>query len=242
MEPKTLNSETEPPPGAGGLPLSFERVAGACAVAVAAIFLFQELVLRLSPGPSTVDEWLAEPLASVERLRMALMFVLFFLSLVAYAGIAFRAGNDASKVALLFATIACVIELGYRAVEMQAVPQWADAYRQAEDMVVRAALRSRVETFQDVTASLYAVIRGAAILTSVCFGVALLPSTGLQRTVALLFTANAARLALNYPRPFVPVLAPILDVVFILVLAPLYVCIGVWLWSPVESVTVVRKA
>jgi hypothetical protein len=72
-------------------------------------------------------------------------------------------------------------------------------------------------------------------LTSVCFGLALMPAKGLQRTVALLFTANAARLALNYPRPFFPFLAPILDWIFILVLAPLYVCIGVWLWSPTEA-------
>jgi hypothetical protein len=240
LEPKTLNSETEPPP-VRGFALSFERVAGACAVAVAAIFLFQELVLRLSPGPATVDEWLASPLAGVERLRMSLMFVLFFLSLVAYAGIAFRVPNDAAKMGLVFAAIGCIIELGYRAVEMGAVPQWAEAYRQAEDTLARAVLRSRVETFQDVTMSLYSVIRGTAILTSVCFGLALLPAKGLQRTVALLFTANAARLALNYPRPFFPFLAPILDWIFILVLAPLYVCIGVWLWSPTE-VSFARKS
>src|SRR3954468_2815570 len=104
MDPKTLNSETEPP-AARAWPLTFERAAGACAVAVAAIFLFQELVLRLSPGPTTVDEWLAAPLASVERLRMALMFLLFLLSLVAYVGVAYRAANSASRMALLFATI-----------------------------------------------------------------------------------------------------------------------------------------
>jgi hypothetical protein len=235
MEPKTLTSET--PGAAQGVPVTFDRMAGACAVAVAAIFLFQELVLRLSPGPSTLDEWLAAPLAPVEKLRMALMFVLFFLSLVTYAGVSFRAGNDASKLALVFATIGCMVELGYRAVEMQAVPQWAEAYRQAEDALLRAELRSRVETFLDVTASIYAVIRGAAILTSVCFGIALLPAKGLQRAVAFLFTANAARLAMGYPRPFVPALAPILDWMFILVLAPLYVCIGVWLWNPPEYVT-----
>jgi uncharacterized RDD family membrane protein YckC len=239
-EPKTLNSEAQPGTPQG-LPLTFERVAGACAVAVAAIFLFQELVLRLSPGPSTADEWLAAPLASVEKLRMALMFVLFFLSLVAYAGVSFRAGNEASRVALVFAAIGCAVELGYRAVEMQALPQWAEGYRLAEDTAVRAIFRSRVESFLDVTSSLYSVIRGTAILTSVCFGIALLPAKGLQRTVALLFTANAARLALNYPRPFVPALAPILDWVFILVLAPLYVCIGVWLWSPTEPVVVLTR-
>jgi hypothetical protein len=232
MEPKTLTSET--PAAAHGPPIGFERVAGACAVVVAAIFSFQELVLRLSPGPSTLDDWLSAPLSPLERLRMALMFVLFFLALLAHAGVALRAGNDAAKVAFVFAAIACTIELGYRAVEMQALPRWADAYRQAEDALLRAELRSRVETFLDVTTSIYAVIRGAAILTSVCFGLALLPAKGLQRTVALLFTANAARLALNYPRPFVPALAPVLDGMFIVVLAPLYVCIGVWLWNPRE--------
>jgi hypothetical protein len=234
MVPKTLNSETEPSASAAA-PISFERVAGACAVVVAGIFVFQELVLRLSPGPSTVDEWLAAPLASIEKLRMALMFVLFFLSLVSFAGLAFRANRDAAKVALIFATIGCAMELAYRAVEMQAVPQWAEAYRQASDALVRAELRSRVEVFQDMTASIYAVIRGAAILTSVSFAVALLPAKGLKRAVALLFTANAARLALSYPRPFVPALGSVLDWVFILVLAPLYVCIGVWLWNPPES-------
>jgi hypothetical protein len=240
MEPKTLTSETPPGVARGGVPLTLDRVAGACAVAVAAIFLFQELVLRLSPGPSTVDEWLASPLAPVERLRMALMFVLFFLSLVTFAGITYRAGSDASKLALVFATIGCIVELGYRAVEMQALPQWADAYRQAEDSLLRAELRSRVESFLDVTTSIYAVIRGAAILTSICYAIALLRAKGLQRTVAFLFTANAARLAMNYPRPFVPALAPVLDWMFILVLAPLYVCIGVWLWNPSEFVTVAR--
>src|SRR5262249_5443464 len=144
MEPKTLTSETEPPSAPRGLPLTFDRVAGACSVAVAAIFLFQELVLRLSPGPSSVDESLSAPLAPVERLRMGLMFVLFFLSLVTYAGISFRAGNDPAKLGLVLATIACVAELGYRSVEMQALPQWADAYRQAEDALSRAVLRSRV--------------------------------------------------------------------------------------------------
>ena len=163
---------------------------------------------------------------------MALMFVLFFLSLAAYAGVAFRAANDAAKMALLFATVACATELGYRAVEMGAVPQWAEAYRQAEDTLVRATLRSRVETFQDVTTALYSVIRGAAILDERLLrrgppsraGLAAhgrAPLHGQRR-------ANRAQL----PATLFPFLAPVLDWVFILVLAPLYVCIGVWLWTP----------
>src|SRR5262249_29837822 len=149
-------------------------------------------------------------------------------------------GSDAAKLALVFATIGCIVELGYRSVEMQALPQWADAYRQAEDSLLRAELRSRVESFLDVTTSIYAVIRGAAILTSISYAIALLRAKGPHRVFAFLFVANAARLAMNYPRPFVPALAPLLDWMFILVLAPLYVCIGVWLWNPPEFVTVAK--
>ena len=41
---------------------------------------------------------------------------------------------------------------------------------------------------------------------------------------------NAVRLSMNYVKPLAPGLEPILDWTFILVLAPLYGCLGVWLW------------
>jgi hypothetical protein len=233
IDAKTLNSETDRPPAARYPPPPlFWRVGGACSFAVAAIFVFQEFVLRLAPGPSTAAEWLAAPLAPLERVRMGFMFALFFLSLLTYAGVAFRADNDAARAGLVFGTIACTVELAYRAVEMDAVPAWAETYRQTQDPSLRALLQARIEAFGDVTTAIYDVIRGAAMLTSLCFGGALFRGSGWQRTVALLFFANAARLGLNYTKPFVPALAPILDGVFIVVLAPLYGCVGWWLWLP----------
>jgi hypothetical protein len=208
----------------------FFRITAVCAFAVVGIFLFQEIVLRVAPGPSTTAEWLAAPLVTIERLRMALMFCLFFFSLTAYAGVAFRLPDPAARAGLLFATIACVVELGYRAVEMRAVPEWAEAYRQAQDPGLRALLRARIDTFQEVTASLYSVIRGAALLASLGYAAAFRRSKGLERAIFLLFLSNALRLSLNSLKPFVPVLEPILDGMFILVLAPLYGCLGVWLW------------
>jgi hypothetical protein len=214
-----------PEPGAR----TFELVAGASSLAVATIFVFQEVVLRLAPEPSTTEELLAAPAAPIEKLRMALMFGLFFLSLITYAGVAFRSGNDAAKAGLVFATIACAIELAYRSVEMVAVPQWAEAHRHATDATVRTLLRGRVEVFQDVTTALYAVIRGAAMLTSACFGAALWRAAGLGRAISILFFVNLVRLGLNYLRPSVALLGPILDWVFIAVLAPLYASLGLWL-------------
>src|SRR5687767_8617095 len=58
---------------AASVDLRFFRVASACAFLVVAIFLFQEIVLRVAPGPSTTDEWLAAPVAAIERLRISLM-------------------------------------------------------------------------------------------------------------------------------------------------------------------------
>jgi hypothetical protein len=209
----------------------FGQVAGICSFAVAAIFVFQEFVLRLAPGPSTTDEWLAAPLTSIERARMGAMFLLFFLALFTYAGIAFRAGNSMARAALVFGALGCAIELTYRAVEMGAAPQWADGYRQAHDVVTQSLYRSRIEVFQDVIAALYILIRGAAIATSLCFGTALWRATGLQRGVSLFFFANAVRLLLSYAKPLVPGLEPVLDWVFVAVLVPLYVCAGLWLRS-----------
>jgi hypothetical protein len=231
LEPKTVSSEAEEVSKRTSSVRWFGRVAAVGSFIVVAIFLFQEVALRLAPGPSTTEEWLAASLTTIERLRMAFMFSLFFFSLLTYAGVASRAGNDAARAGLVFATITCAIELAYRAVEMHAVPQWAEAYRQAQDSIVRGDLRARVEAFQDVTTALYKVIRGTALLTSACFGVALWGGSGLQRGTALLFLANAARLAMNYARPLSPALSPILDWVFIAVLAPLYTCLGAWLWS-----------
>jgi len=208
----------------------FFRLASICAFVVVAIFLFQEVVLRVAPSPSTTDEWLATPLSAIERVRMALMFSLFFFSLTTYAGVAFRLGDAAARLGLVFATIACVIELAYRAVEMRAVPAWAEAYRQAQDPALRDILRARVDAFQDVTASLYGVIRGAAFCTNLSFAAALRKSEGLARGIQLLFLVNAVRLSINYVKPLAPGLEPILDWMFILILAPLYACLGVWLW------------
>jgi hypothetical protein len=232
IDAKTLTSGTEGSASRERRRLTFERVAGACSFAVVAIFVFQEFVLRLSPGPSTVDEWLAEPLPAIERLRMALMFALFFFEIVVFTGIALRWGTDAARAGLVFGVLACTVELLYRSVEMGAMPDWADAYRHAQDPAAQAILRSHVEVFGHVTASLYSVIRGAALATSLCFGAALWRSPGLTQAVALLFFVNAGRLCLHYLKGFVPALAPILDAVFIAVLAPLYVCVGLWLWQP----------
>jgi hypothetical protein len=207
----------------------FFRVAGACAFIVVAIFLFQEVVLRVAPGPATTDEWLARSVPAIERVRMALMFSLFFFSLTTYAGVAFRLDDPAARAALFFGTIASVIELAYRAVEMRALPQWAEAYRQAQDPAWKAILRARIDTFQDVIASLYIVIRGGALCTNLLFAAALRRRDGLERAIHLLFLANAARLGMNYLKPLAPGLEPILDWMFILVLAPLYGCLGVWL-------------
>jgi hypothetical protein len=216
-------------------PRWFSRFAALAAISVAVIFLFQEVALRVTPGPSSTDEWLAAPLPAIERLRATLMFALFFPSLLTYAAVTQRAKHDAARVGLVFATVGCVVELAYRAVEVHAVPGWADAYRQTEDPAVRAILRARIDAFQDITVALYSVIRGAAMLTSSCFAAALLRSPGLGRAVALLFAANAQRVALAYVKPWVPALEPILDWMFIVVLAPLYACIGFWLWSAGES-------
>ena len=218
-------------------PRWFSRFAALAAITVAVIFLFQEVALRVTPGPSSTDEWLAAPLPAIERMRAALMFALFFPSLLTYAAVTQRAKHDAARIGLVFATVACLVELGYRAVEVQAVPNWAEAYRQTEDPAVRAILRARIDEFQDVVAALYGVIRGAAMLASACFAAALLRSPGLGRAVAPLFAANAQRLALAYAKPWVPALEPILDWMFIVVLAPLYACIGLWLWSSGESAT-----
>jgi hypothetical protein len=207
----------------------FFRVAGACAFVVVAIFLFQEVVLRVAPGPATTDEWLAIPISAIERVRMALMFSLFFFSLTTYAGVAFRLDDPAARTGLFFGTIGSIIELAYRAVEMRALPQWADAYRQAQDPALRAILRARVDTFHDVTASLYIVIRGTALCTNLFFAGALRRSEGLERAIQLLFLANAARLGMNYLKPLASGLEPVLDWMFILVLAPLYGSLGVWL-------------
>jgi hypothetical protein len=234
---KTLDSalnaprRSSTPPRAAESPW-FYRAAGACALVVVAIFLFQEVALRFAPGPGTTDEWLAGPLSSVEEVRMGLMFALFFFSLAAYAGLTFRVGNEAARAGLFFGTIACVIELGYRAVEMRAVPDWAEAYRHTQDPAVRALLRARIDAFQDVTLSLYSVIRGAALCTNACFAAALWRGAGLERAVGFLFLANAARLWLHYSKPMVPALGSVLDATFILFLAPLYACLGVWLWRP----------
>jgi hypothetical protein len=236
IQTKTLDSaigstvKSNAPPSGAPSPW-FYRAASACAFAVALIFLFQEIVLRLAPGPATTDEWLAAPLATIERLRMALMFALFFFSLTAYAGVAFRLADEAARAGLVFGTLACIIELGYRAVEMRAVPDWAEAFRQTHDPALRALLRARIDTFQDVTTSLYSVIRGAALCTNACFAAALWRTKGLDRTLGALFLANAARLWLHYLKPMLPVLEPALDWMFIAVLAPLYTCLGVWLWQ-----------
>jgi len=88
----------------------------------------------------------------------------------------------------------------------------------------------RSDGIQDVTASLYSVIRGAAFCTSLCFAAALQKSEGLARGIQLLFLVNAVRLSINYVKPLAPGLGPIVDWMFILVLAPLYGCLGVWLW------------
>jgi hypothetical protein len=199
---------------------------------VATIFVFQEVALRLAPGPGTTDEWLAGPLSLVEEVRMALMFALFFFSLAVYAGLTFRIGGEPARAGLLFAVIACVIELAYRAVEMRAVPDWAEAYRRTQDPAVRALLRARIDAFQDVTLALYSVIRGAALCASACFAAALWRAKGLERVVGLLFLANATRLWLHGSKGVVPMLGPALDAMFILVLAPLYICLGIWLWRP----------
>jgi hypothetical protein len=238
IDAKTLTSETEGSASREKRRLTFGRAAGACSFAVVAIFVFQEFVLRLSPGPSTVDEWLSQPLSAVEQVRMALMFALFFFEMVVFTGIALRSGTDAARAGLVFGVLACTVELLYRAVEMGAVPDWAEAYRQAQDATAQALLRSRIEAFEHVTASLYSVIRGAALATSLCFGAALWRSQGLTQAVALLFFANAGRLCLHYLKGFVPALSPILDAVFIAVLAPLYVCVGLWLWQPIARASV----
>lgn len=242
LSTKTLDSalgeprRSSAPPRATESPW-FYRVAGGCAFTVAAIFVFQEVALRIAPGPDTTDEWLAGPLSAIEEVRMALMFALFFFSLAAYAGLTFRVGGEPARAGLFFGTIACVVELTYRAVEMHAVPGWAEAYRQTQDPALRALLRARIDVFQDVTLSLYSVIRGAALAANACFAAALFRARGLERAVGLFFLANAARLWLHYSKPMVPALAPVLDVMFIVVLAPLYATLGVWLCRPSERIS-----
>jgi hypothetical protein len=213
-----------------GTAVRFERLAGACALVGAAIFVFQEIVLRLWPGPSSVDGWLAAPLTPIEKVRMWLMFALFFLLLGAYTALTIRVGNDWARMGMVFVAVGYLVELAYRAVELHAVPGWADSYRQLHDETARHTLRARIEAFSDITTALYLVIRAGAIFANLCFATALWRGTGLTRALSLLFLGNAIRLSIGYLRPSLPAIAPVLDWIFILMVTPLYTSLGIWLW------------
>lgn len=202
-------------------------VGAAASTAVAAIFIVQEICLSLAVDPSSADELVRVGVQPVNLLRARLMFVLFFLQFIAYAALYLRRRSFASLLGLIFGAVAGLFEIGYRAVELEALfKHWLPALWHAQSTAEILLARTRIENFYVLVAVAYRVIGTAGPLSYLCFGVETVRGADtLERVVGALFLANCVRLLLPWMG-----LAWINEFLFIALMAPLYLAIGAWLW------------
>jgi hypothetical protein len=226
--------------------LAARRVAAVAAFAVAAIFVTQEICLRLGADPSSADELIRVGVQPGNLLRARLMFLLFFGLLTVYAAIFAEKRRHVALLGLVFGAVSCVMELGYRAVELDGVfARWLPAYLAAQGEPARLVARARLDGFYDVVTAVYRVIGVASPLASLCFGLATIRgATRLERAVGVLFFANLARQSLRWVVvPLFPAAAGVNAAVFAFVVVPLYVVVGAWLWrTPAEPRAAVTAA
>jgi hypothetical protein len=217
------------------------RIAALAAFAAAAIFITQEICLRLAADPSSADELVRVGVSPINLLRARLMFLLFFFWLTVYTAIYAHTRKHVALLGLIFGVVSCIAELGYRAVELDGLfARWLPAYLAAQGDAARLVGRARLDTFYDLVPAAYRIIGIASPLASLCFGLATFRGRSrLERAVGILFFVNVGRKVVALAAGLLPWLASLNNLLFAIVVIPLYVVIGIWLWRtpPVTAVS-----
>ena len=214
----------------------FFRALGLSALAAALLVLVAQLILGSYPRPAGFDsliELYAQPMVRVQQVVILVQVFLMFLGLWGVVAKVHRRSPGAALTALLLLCFWQMFELIPRSLELFAGSwRYAPAFVSAADETGRETARVAMRTLLELTNAMGDVRRILWLLSHLLLAIALWSTRGWGRWLAILFFANALRLALGMAGSLLgqPSLGGGLAG-FMVLIVPQFLMIAAWLWT-----------
>jgi hypothetical protein len=212
------------------------RLGAAAAAAYVAVQLIQRWILMELPVAATAAERAALRVDPLNRTRLWLVFLSFFLLPVFVSAVVANVREERRPLASaggVFFLIFILVELLYRSVELFAVVgTWVPTLLSEADPMRRLVLDAQITAFDQSVRAWYFVLMGCQLLGSLVLAAAVFERSAWNVLVAGMFGVNAARLLLRLLENYAGMtwLQPANTTIYTPAVSLFFLSVGSWLW------------
>ena len=221
---------------------AFYRTMALCSTTAAVGMLVAQSWLARYPSPEDVADFIALHANPVFIAQSWVILVQVFLMFLAHWGVAvknYRLSPALFATGFLFFLIWELLELVPRSINLFAASYvWAPQYLAAVDESTRSIWEIGFRMFDDVSGAIRETRRVVIILAYLLFGLAIWRIGGWVRAISALYLLNSLRLTLGVIGGWSGStwVSGGGTAAFLLLMVPMFILIGVWLWREPEPV------